>query len=98
MAIRDATVGGYTVPKGAWVIPFVYSSHHDYEYWGDPDNFRPERWIDDEGALMKHQAFMPFSVGMCGTICLVHCAFSRINLQYMNILTYWARDKMVDIS
>ena len=72
MAIRDATVGGYTVPKGAWVIPFVYSSHHDYEYWGDPDNFRPERWIDDEGALMKHQAFMPFSVGMCGTICLVH--------------------------
>ena len=65
MACRDATVGGYTVPKGAWVVPFIYSCHHDYETWGDPGNFRPERWIDDKGALVKQQAFMPFSAGMC---------------------------------
>ena len=64
-AIRDTAIGGYTIPKDAWVIPNLYACHHDHDVWGDPDNFRPERWIDEHGALRKHQAFIPFSLGMC---------------------------------
>ena len=60
---QDTTVGGYAIPKGTMVIPFLYSCHHDYDIWGDPENFRPERWIDDKGALRKHEAYMPFSIG-----------------------------------
>ena len=63
MATRDATIGGYTVPKDAWVIPNLYACHHDHDVWGDPDNFRPERWIDEHGALRKYKEFIPFSIG-----------------------------------
>lgn len=39
-------------------------AHHDKTYWGDPDNFRPERFIDHEKQeIIKHKAFMPFSTG-----------------------------------
>ena len=62
-ATRDATIGGYTVPKDAWIIPNLYACHHDHDVWGDPDNFRPERWIDEQGALRKYKEFIPFSIG-----------------------------------
>jgi len=59
----DVKVGDFTIPKDSLVIPHIYTSHYDAATWGDPDNFRPERWISDEGKLINHQAFVPFSLG-----------------------------------
>ena len=33
------------------------------EYWGDPEEFRPERFIDESGKLIVHEQFLPFSFG-----------------------------------
>jgi len=58
-------VGGYFFPKGAVVFPNLYESHHNRDYWKDPENFRPERFLNDTGtALIKHEPLMPFSTGM----------------------------------
>ena len=62
-ASYDVTVAGYSIPKDAYVIPNIYSCHRDHEIWGDPDNFRPERWIDENGKLRSFPSFIPFGVG-----------------------------------
>ena len=54
---------GYTLPKGAYVIPHIYSAHMDPRAWKDPHVFSPDRWIGTDGKLLKHSAFIPFSVG-----------------------------------
>jgi fatty-acid peroxygenase len=35
---------GLHFPKGTWVLLDVYGTNHHPAIWGDPDNFRPERF------------------------------------------------------
>lgn len=35
----------------------------DNEHWGDPENFRPERFINNEGKIIQDEWFIPFSLG-----------------------------------
>ncbi|CAG5115327.1 unnamed protein product [Candidula unifasciata] len=61
---EEVTLRGYTVPKGTWIIPNLDSVHHDKATWGeDALNFRPERFIDNNGALANSEQFMPFGTG-----------------------------------
>ena len=62
-ANKDLYFNGYFFPKGVVVIPNLYSAHHDATYWKDPEVFRPGRWLDAENKIIKHSAFMPFSLG-----------------------------------
>jgi cytochrome P450 len=41
----------------------LHNVHNDRVYWNDPDQFRPERFLDKNNGIIKHAAFMPFSVG-----------------------------------
>ena len=36
----------YTVPAGSMVIPSFYNALHDPEVFPEPDEFKPERWLD----------------------------------------------------
>ncbi|XP_046583891.1 vitamin D(3) 25-hydroxylase-like [Haliotis rubra] len=54
---------GYTFPEGFTIIPMLNSVLHDQTAWGDPQNFRPERFLNDEGKFQKREEFMPFSIG-----------------------------------
>ena len=36
--------------------------------WGDPENFRPERFLDEHGNIIKREELIPFSIGR--RICL----------------------------
>ncbi|CAG7830552.1 unnamed protein product, partial [Allacma fusca] len=68
-AIKDATFAGYDIPKGTWVLPNIYAIHHDENIWGDPNNFRPERFLSpDEKKVIKSENLLPFSLGR--RICL----------------------------
>ena len=58
---KDATILGYRVPKGSTMIippPRWMNSKAD---WGDPEVFRPERWLADEDMTQKF--YIPFSCG-----------------------------------
>ncbi|CAG7731169.1 unnamed protein product, partial [Allacma fusca] len=63
-AMKDTEIAGYTVKKGTVVLPSIYAAHHDVEYWGDPEVFRPERFLDSSGSkVIPKDALMPFSTG-----------------------------------
>ncbi|KAL8600943.1 hypothetical protein ACOMHN_030600 [Nucella lapillus] len=59
----DVTFRGYVIPKGAMIIPNLSSVLQDPEIWGDPENFRPERFIGPDGKLTRPEEFIPFSTG-----------------------------------
>jgi cytochrome P450 len=39
---------GYTLPKDCIVFGNFWEVHHDPKIWGDPANFRPERFLEDK--------------------------------------------------
>ncbi|RUS83909.1 hypothetical protein EGW08_008323 [Elysia chlorotica] len=59
----DIQVNGYTIPKGSVIIPSLDSVLWDEKLWGDPQNFRPQRFLDETGAVVQPEYFVPFSMG-----------------------------------
>ncbi|XP_028651725.1 steroid 17-alpha-hydroxylase/17,20 lyase [Erpetoichthys calabaricus] len=70
VAIKDSSIGEYTIPKGARVVINLWSIHHDDNDWLDPDKFDPGRFLDEEGQLIlaPSPSFLPFGVGI--RVCL----------------------------
>ncbi|XP_071534349.1 cytochrome P450 306a1 [Panulirus ornatus] len=66
-ATQELEIDGYRVPQGTMLLPLQWYVHHDPLIWDDPDTYRPERFIDQEGKVIRHPAFMPFQTGrrMC---------------------------------
>lgn len=56
-------VCGFTVPKDTHVLANIWAVHNDPDYWGDPENFRPERFLNDKGEIEKPEYLIPFSTG-----------------------------------
>ncbi|XP_071476626.1 cytochrome P450 2U1-like [Diadema antillarum] len=60
----DASLFGYTIPEGTIVIPNIWAVHHDSKEWTDPEEFKPQRFLSDDGkTVIKSDAWMPFGVG-----------------------------------
>ncbi|XP_050690351.1 methyl farnesoate epoxidase-like isoform X2 [Eriocheir sinensis] len=62
-AMKNTTLQGYNIPTEAIVLNNLYSAHMDRDYWGDPDVFRPERFINADGTPRKHDRLIPFGRG-----------------------------------
>ena len=62
-AVENETVEGFFIPKNVSIIANIYGAHHDPDVWGDPETFRPERWIDQDGTLKKSDNLIAFSAG-----------------------------------
>ena len=62
-ASEDVEVEGLLIPRGSMVIPNLHSVHHDPALWGDPEDFRPERFLDKEGQVVRSQYLIPFFLG-----------------------------------
>ncbi|KAK8123762.1 cytochrome P450 [Apiospora kogelbergensis] len=73
---REVTADGVSidslhVPKGCDVGVPIYSIHHDPKYFKEPFEYRPERWLVDDGTgsiERGRSVFNPFSVGMRGCL------------------------------
>ncbi|KAK3753365.1 hypothetical protein RRG08_005954 [Elysia crispata] len=59
----DVTLQGYLIPRGTRVVSNLDSVLLDEVTWGDPLNFRPERFLDNHGGLIHPDEFVPFSMG-----------------------------------
>nr|XP_055038020.1 cytochrome P450 2K1-like [Misgurnus anguillicaudatus] len=64
----DVNFNGYLIKKGTCVLPLLTSVLRDESEWETPDTFNPEHFLNENGQLIKHDAFMPFSAGR--RICL----------------------------
>uniref|UniRef100_A0A6B0VDT0 Cytochrome n=1 Tax=Ixodes ricinus TaxID=34613 RepID=A0A6B0VDT0_IXORI len=63
-ASKDVAVGSFVIPEGSVVISSFWSVFHDAKLWGDPECFRPERFLVDGGTrALKPDCFIPFSYG-----------------------------------
>merc|ERR1719369_2298078 len=64
---RTVEFEGHIIPKNTHVIPLLHGVHMDPEVWDQPEEFRPERFLNEEGKIQKPKHFMPFGAGqrMC---------------------------------
>ena len=49
---RDCQLAGVDLPKGTCILTNLWALHHDKGFWGDPWEFRPERFLNDQGQLL----------------------------------------------
>ncbi|XP_012282355.1 cytochrome P450 306a1 [Orussus abietinus] len=65
--IEDTKIDEYDIPKGTMVVPLQWAIHMDPRIWPDPVEFRPQRFLAEDGSLSKPEAFLPFQSGkrMC---------------------------------
>ncbi|KAK8744995.1 hypothetical protein OTU49_000394 [Cherax quadricarinatus] len=62
-ALRDTKLQGFRIQAGTVVLNNLYSVHMDPGYWGDPETFRPERFINHDGSFRKDERVIPFGKG-----------------------------------
>ena len=61
-ATTNATVGGLSLPEGAFVLVGTYNLHRHPGFWHNPEQFLPERWLEGERPSSRY-AYMPFGAG-----------------------------------
>ncbi|XP_070541902.1 steroid 17-alpha-hydroxylase/17,20 lyase-like isoform X2 [Ptychodera flava] len=62
--INDMFIGEYEIPKDTLVTVNLSAAHRSEKYWENPEEFRPERFIDLKTKERKTpDSFMPFSMG-----------------------------------
>jgi cytochrome P450 len=77
---QDIKFHDYFIPKDTFILVNMWSAMQDEQQWPEPDQFRPERFLDENRCLrnVNHPAMMPFSIGKraCTGMILI-----RVNLQ-----------------
>ncbi|CAD5209392.1 unnamed protein product [Bursaphelenchus okinawaensis] len=63
VASNDYNLNGYEIKKGQICIAQISAMLEDPEYFPEPKSFKPERFLDAKGQVMKVDALMPFGVG-----------------------------------
>ncbi|CAL5012916.1 unnamed protein product [Urochloa decumbens] len=64
LAVEDGVeIGGYAVPKGSTVIFNAWAIMRDPEVWERPDEFVPERFLENLELRAKDYEFIPFGAG-----------------------------------
>ncbi|ALC49374.1 phm [Drosophila busckii] len=64
---RELSVNGYRLEEGTMVLILQWAIHMNPEYWPQPEQFRPERFINANGEYAAPAQFIPFQTGkrMC---------------------------------
>ncbi|KAJ8916565.1 hypothetical protein NQ315_000209 [Exocentrus adspersus] len=75
---EDVDLGDYVLPAGASVVTSISATHTNKEYWPDPYNFNPERFLPEEVAKRHPCAYLPFSYGPRNCI---GAKFSMMNMK-----------------
>ena len=75
----DTTLMGYAIPRKTFVLPSLYSVSLDPALWEEPKEFKPDRFIDSKGKLLKKEAFIPFSIGKS----------KQCEIHYFKSITYY---------
>ncbi|XP_072018492.1 cytochrome P450 2U1-like [Amphiura filiformis] len=62
-ANKEASLSGYRIPKGATIISNFYAAMRDQIPFPEPDQFKPERFIDENGEYVERKEVIPFGIG-----------------------------------
>ncbi|XP_053109087.1 cytochrome P450 2D14-like isoform X2 [Hemicordylus capensis] len=61
---RDTEVDNFYIPKGTVILTMLTTVLKDETMWEKPHQFYPEHFLDANGQFVKHEAFLPFSLGL----------------------------------
>lgn len=56
-------IGNVHFKKGVTVAFPIWAIHHDPEFFPEPDDFKPERFLSQEGTTIQPFAYIPFGEG-----------------------------------
>ncbi|EIW84448.1 cytochrome P450 [Coniophora puteana RWD-64-598 SS2] len=62
-ASREDVYRGYHIPKGAVVVPNVWAMTRDPDKYHSPADFKPERFLDEQGNLTSDEVDYVFGFG-----------------------------------
>ncbi|KAJ3645238.1 hypothetical protein Zmor_022913 [Zophobas morio] len=60
---ENVCVEGFTFVKDTMIMPLLWGIHMDPKVYKEPEEFRPERFLDDDGKFFKPESFLPFQTG-----------------------------------
>ncbi|KAJ5389179.1 uncharacterized protein N7496_000247 [Penicillium cataractarum] len=61
---EETTYNGYTIPKGSVIVPNVWTISREEALFGsDPDDFIPDRWLEEDGKTLKSLPPAAFGYG-----------------------------------
>ncbi|KAH6926449.1 hypothetical protein HPB50_018709 [Hyalomma asiaticum] len=65
LCAQDVVIGDFFIPKGTTIVPNFWAVHNDPTLWEEPSTFRPERYLSEDGKMMKlkPEYLIPFSLG-----------------------------------
>lgn len=63
IAVAEDTIGPYKIPKNAYMYLSFYAVHHNPEFWEDPDQFEPDRFLPERVERQHKNAYLPFGAG-----------------------------------
>lgn len=61
---KEDTINGYYIPQGTMISQNFGFMLSDPRVWKDPENFRPERFLEDHDPPLPHPASILFGFGM----------------------------------
>ena len=69
LTLRETSDTSVTLPKNSLACIWIYALHRNPLFWHHPDDFLPERWLEENGDAHKdvgitHGAYMPFALGL----------------------------------
>jgi len=62
-ASRDVQYNDQVIPKDTFVGLFISSIHKHPDFWPNPENFDPDRFLPENKKGRHHYAYLPFSLG-----------------------------------
>jgi cytochrome P450 len=62
-AVADCEIGSYRVPARSTIYMSPWVMHRDPRWFGNPESFLPERWLDGLAARLPRFVYFPFGGG-----------------------------------
>ena len=60
---EECEIFGYRIPKNSIILSNIWAVHMDPHLWKDPEDFRPERFLNENGEMDRKEYLVPFSMG-----------------------------------
>ncbi|XP_018308006.1 methyl farnesoate epoxidase isoform X2 [Mycetomoellerius zeteki] len=60
---KDVSLNGYRIPKDTIILFDYHSAQNDKAYWEQPNEFRPQRFLDEQGQFRRNNYGLPFGLG-----------------------------------
>ena len=63
VADKADNISGVEIKVGDRIVLFGYSAQHNPKFWDEPEEFRPERWMDKSAKRQVKYSYIPFGAG-----------------------------------